>query len=102
MSRRRAQNAAGLDVPLAATLGRKPFDRQEEPVPETPEQERDAGTVPEAAQGEDDEPVEAGSGRAAAAAAERYVEVVAKPRRKRDMPSAPELAHGTRGVKAED
>src|SRR5439155_540889 len=49
--------------------------------------------VPEAAEEEDEPEVEIGAGGAVAIAPEGNVEIVAKPRRERDVPPPPELRH---------
>lgn len=50
--------------------------------------------MPESAHREDNHRVEYPSGFAASVASEREVDIVAKPSRKRDMPSAPEVGYG--------
>src|SRR6185312_12613768 len=70
------------------------FERQEKPVPESPENERPAGAMPEATQDEHREQVEDSACVALAVATQRYVQVIAKPRRQRQMPAPPELLNG--------
>ena len=50
--------------------------------------------MPEAAHGENNHRVEHPSGFAASVASERKIDIVAKPCRERNMPSAPEVSYG--------
>src|SRR6185312_15620551 len=70
------------------------FECQEEPVPETPENESPAGSVPETAQDEHGEQVEDRPAVALAVAAQWYVQVIAEPGRQRQMPAPPEFLDG--------
>src|SRR5579871_5921585 len=62
-------------------------------VVQAPGKEKPACTVPQTAQGEDQQQISRGDQRAAAIAAKRYVNVIAKPSRQRDVPAAPEVRH---------
>ena len=58
--------------------------------------------MPETAYGEYNHRVEHPSGFAASVASEREVDIVAKPSRKRDMPSAPEVGYSLCKVRSDE
>src|SRR5687767_9564824 len=66
---------------------------------DAPHDERPGGTVPEPANEHHDHQVDGGADSTRAIATERNVEVVAKKRRKRDVPAAPEVGETDRGVR---
>ncbi len=84
------QDAGNAFVPGPAQA----LNGQEEGMAGAPQQKGGVGPVPEAGN-QHDRPERADGAQApAAAAAERNVEVVAKPLRERDVPAGPELAQG--------
>lgn len=58
--------------------------------------------MPEAAHREDNHRVEHPSGFAATVATEREINIVAKPSRERDMPSAPEVGYGLCEIRSDE
>ena len=56
--------------------------------------------MPESAHGEDYHRVEHPAGFAATVASEREIDIVAKPSRERDMPSAPEVCYGLSKIRS--
>ena len=60
----------------------------------TPYNKGIGSSMPETAHGEYNHRVEHPSGFAASVATEREIDIVAKPSRERDMPSAPEIGYG--------
>ena len=74
------------------------FEQDESKQHHTPEDKIPARPVPEAGEKPHDREREHRAGIAVAAAAERDVDIVAKPCAERDVPAAVELAHRVRGV----
>ena len=76
------------------------FDREDSKQAQTPEQEVQVRAVPEPGREPDDQQIEDHAPAAAAAAAEREIQIVAEPRAERDVPPAPELRHAQREIRA--
>ena len=98
--------AGGEPTPFAdgvggvTAVGAAEQERQEERgVDAAPSDERPIGAVPKTAHEEDDEDVADGLPLADARTAERDVEVVAEPRRERDVPAPPKLRDVAREVR---
>ena len=72
----------------------EPVADQEQALVDAPEHERPGRAVPEAAEDHRQHQVAVGPQRAAAAAAQRDVEVVAQPVREADVPAVPEVLAG--------
>src|SRR5690554_6428464 len=66
---------------------REAFQRKHAAVKRAPEYERPCCTVPDAAKKHRQEKIAVGSGFPVTIAAERHIEIVAKPCRKRDVPA---------------
>src|SRR5215203_2910740 len=75
------------------------LDRQKHAVPRAPDDEIPACAVPGAAQQEHDPKIAGGRPEAAAAAAQRNVDVIAEPGRQRHVPPRPELLNRVGGVR---
>ena len=76
------------------------FDREDSKQAQTPEQEVQVCAVPEPGRQPDDQQVKNHAPAAAAAAAEREIQIIAEPCAQRDVPPAPELRHAQREVRA--
>ena len=76
------------------------FDKEQEEIIKSPDNEIPVGAVPEAGQQPDDKKVEIGAPGAGAVPAQRDVYILAEPGGERDMPAPPELgdAFGDIGV----
>ena len=75
------------------------FDKQDHEVIQAPHDEVPASSVPEAGERPDDQQVQRLTGKAAAVAAERNVEIFLEPCAQRDMPPAPEVGYGHRLIR---
>src|SRR5919204_113513 len=75
------------------------YDDQERPMEQAPHDEIPARAVPQSAEEEHRHEIAVHPTRADAIAAERHVQIVAKPRRQRDVPPAPEFLHGACDVR---
>lgn len=94
------EESKGDAVPARGVEGGSAFEGEQEAMPAAPEDEVEAGAVPEAAEEHGEHKVEVGAGAAVAIAAEGNVEVVTEPGGKRDMPAAPEFGEGAGEVGA--
>ena len=79
-------------------LSEQTLDDQQRAVQRPPDHEGPRRAVPESAQQHDDRQVHVGADAPLAVAAERHVQIVAQPRRQRNVPAAPELGDRLRAV----
>ena len=84
--------------PVQGFAEEQPLQTQETEVKQSPCHKVQAGAMPEAGEGPDDQKIQIHPARSLAVAAERNIDILPEPGGKGDMPPLPEFTDGTRGV----